>query len=419
MKRIIVLLACGLFSTAIFAQEQTEFNQWSIELQAGVHKPGRPFSAGYYTSTPSFFQGDLGIRYMFTNRFGLKLSAGYHSIENNDEGSLPFKTTYMRYSLQGVVNAGDILHFKNWTHRLNFLVHGGAGVSTLAPKEPIEKDAEMMGHFIVGITPQLKLTNSIVLTGDFSMIGNIRQDFTWDGSRKNRKRGFDGMMVTGSLGLTFYLGNATEHADWYGGATSTMGAEIDSLSQRMAKVEDDMIDSDQDGIPNYLDKEPNTVNGVAVNSKGVAVDKNNNNIPDELEKSLDERYSSTNNNNNTMGGGGMISSLLNDGYVNVYFKFNSTQPETYSLEAINYCITYMKNNPNAQAELIGYADEIGNVEYNQQLSLSRAQKVMDIMVAAGIDAARLSVTGNGEDASVDKSSQPARQLVRRVTFRLK
>lgn len=417
MKRIIVLLACGLFSTAIFAQEQEEFNQWSIELQAGVHKPGRPFSSGYYTATPSFFQGSLGVRYMFTNRFGLKLGAGYHSIEGNEDGSLPFKTRYMRYSLQGVVNAGDILNFKNWTHRLNFLIHGGAGVASLAPQEPKERDGEMMGHFIAGITPQLKLSNSIVLTGDFSAIANVRQDFAWDGTSLNRQRGFDGLMITGSLGLTFYLGNAPEHADWYGGATSTMEAQIDSLNRRVSKVEDDMLDSDQDGIANYLDKEPNTVNGVAVNSKGVAVDKNNNNIPDELEKSLDERYASTT--NNTTGGSGLISDLLNDGYVNVYFKFNSTQPETYSLEAINYCITYMRNNPNAQAELIGYADEIGDVEYNQQLSMARAQKVMDIMVAAGIDAGRLSVTGNGEDASVDKSSQPARQLVRRVTFKLK
>ncbi len=417
MKRIILLLVCGLFSTAIFAQEQSEFNHWSIELEAGVHKATRPFSAGYYTATPSFFQGSLGARYMFTNRFGLKLDAGYYNIEENDKGSLPFKTRYMRYSLQGVINAGDILNFKNWTDRLNFLVHGGAGVSTLASQEPKERDGEMMGQFIAGITPQLKLNNHIVLTGDFSAIGNVRQDFTWDGTNKNRVRGFDGIMITGSLGLTFYLGNAAEHADWYGGATSIMGETVDSLSQRVTKIEDDMLDSDQDGIANYLDKEPNTVNGVAVNSKGVAVDRNNNNIPDELEKSLDARYASTT--NKVGGGSGMISDLLNDGYVNVYFKFNSTQPETYSLDAINYCIIYMQKNPNSQAELIGYSDEIGNTEYNQQLSMSRAQKVMDIMVAAGIDAGRLSVTGNGEDASVDKTSQPARQLVRRVTFRLK
>lgn len=418
MKKIIVLFVCSLFSTAVFAQEQPDFNRWSVELQAGVHKPGRPFSSGYYTSTPAFFQGSLGVRYMLTNRFGLKLDAAYHNIEaDEDGGSLPFKSTYMRYSLQAVINAGDILNFKNWTHRLNFLLHGGAGISTLKPKEPVEtENSDMMGSFIAGITPQLKLSDHIVLTGDFSAVANIRQDVSWDGTSRNNLRGFDGILINGSLGLTFYLGGAEEHADWYGGATSSMEANIDSLSQRITKIEDDMLDSDQDGIANYLDKEPNTINGVAVNSKGIAVDKNNNDIPDELEKSLDERYNQTNPGAVTSG---LISDLLNDGYVNVYFKFNSTEPETYSLNAINYCITYMQKNPNASAELIGYSDEIGNTEYNEKLSLSRAQKVMDIMVAAGIDAGRLSVTGNGEDTSVDKDSKPARQLVRRVTFKLK
>ena len=79
----------------------------------------------------------------------------------------------------------------------------------------------------------------------------------------------------------------------------------------------------------------------------------------------------------------------------------------------------MNNNPSAQAELIGYADEIGNATYNMQLSEKRAKKVHDILVASGVSADRLEHRGEGIDDSVDKSSKEARQLVRRVTFRLK
>ncbi|HLU81115.1 MAG TPA: OmpA family protein, partial [Flavobacteriaceae bacterium] len=287
----------------------------------------------------------------------------------------------------------------------------------LTPQEPVELDADQMGHLIVGLTPQLKLSNHIVLTGDLSFLGHVRHNYTWDGTAQAGGRGFNGLLVNGSIGLTFYLGSASVHAD-YAGVDSALEEKIDSLDQRVSTIEDNMLDSDQDGVPNYLDREPNTVNGVAVDSKGVAVDKNGNGIPDELESSLDERYAQTMSSGSKGGSGGLIYDLINDGYVNVYFQFNSTKPETYSLEAINYCIIYMKENPEATAELIGYADEIGNPEYNQQLSLSRAQKVQEIMVAAGIEASRLSVTGNGEDTSVDKSSSPARQLVRRVTFKL-
>ncbi|HET8810413.1 MAG TPA: OmpA family protein [Flavobacteriaceae bacterium] len=415
MKKITLLLFCGLFSMALFAQEQ-EFNRWSVELEAGVHKPGRPMAAGHFTTTPSFFQGSLGVRYMLTNRFGLKLGVGYHQFEGNEDGSLPFQSRYMRYSLQGVANLGDILNFRSWSNTINVLVHAGGGYSRLTPLEPVEKDADQMGHFIAGITPQLRLTDHIALTGDLSAIGTLRQNYTWDGTGNGARPGFDGLLINGSVGLTFYLGSAEKHADWYAGDPSS--EVLDSLSQRVSSIEDKMVDSDQDGVANYLDQEPNTTNGVAVNSKGVAVDKNGNGIPDELEDDLDARYASTTGNTTTTGGG-MISDLLNNGYVNVYFKFDSTEPETYSLNAINMCITYMRENPSAEAELIGYADEIGNPDYNAQLSEARAQKVYDIMVAAGIDGERLSVTGNGEDASVDKGSKPARQLVRRVTFKLK
>ncbi len=416
MKKISLLLLCGLFSLALTAQDGQNYNRWSIELEAGVHKPGRPFAAGYYTSTPSFFQGGLGVRYMLSNRFGLKMDFGYNSIESHDDSN-PFETRYMRASLQGVLNVGDIANFRSWTNTINLLFHMGGGYSRLTPQEPVELDADQMGHLIVGLTPQLKLSNHIVLTGDLSFLGHVRHNYTWDGTAQAGGRGFNGLLVNGSIGLTFYLGSASVHAD-YAGVDSALEEKIDSLDQRVSTIEDNMLDSDQDGVPNYLDREPNTVNGVAVDSKGVAVDKNGNGIPDELESSLDERYAQTMSSGSKGGSGGLIYDLINDGYVNVYFQFNSTKPETYSLEAINYCIIYMKENPEATAELIGYADEIGNPEYNQQLSLSRAQKVQEIMVAAGIEASRLSVTGNGEDTSVDKSSSPARQLVRRVTFKL-
>ena len=245
---------------------------------------------------------------------------------------------------------------------------------------------------------------------------------SWDGIeviQTANRRIDDGLLYQVSAGINIYLGSESKHADWYS-EKSVLLSKVEELEGRLAKVETDLIDSDQDGVPDYLDREPNTVSGVAVNTKGIAVDQNNNGIPDELEPSLDNRY--VNESDYVVGGQGSglnVEELLNKGYVNVYFKFNSTTPETYSLEAINYLIKYMKENPSANAELIGYADEIGNPSYNQTLSEKRANKVKDILVAAGIAQNRLTVTGNGEDASVEKSSAPARQLVRRVTFRLK
>src|SRR5690606_34639038 len=257
-----------------------------------------------------------------------KMDFGYNSIESHDDSN-PFETRYMRASLQGVLNVGDIANFRSWTNTINLLFHMGGGYSRLTPQEPVELDADQMGHLIVGLTPQLKLSNHIVLTGDLSFLGHVRHNYTWDGTAQAGGRGFNGLLVNGSIGLTFYLGSASVHAD-YAGVDSALEEKIDSLDQRVSTIEDNMLDSDQDGVPNYLDREPNTVNGVAVDSKGVAVDKNGNGIPDELESSLDERYAQTMSSGSKGGSGGLIYDLINDGYVNVYFQFNSTKPETYS-----------------------------------------------------------------------------------------
>lgn len=282
-------------------------------------------------------------------------------------------------------------------------------------------EEDYMTVFTVGLTPQIRLGNHFAIVGDLSLYGNVNQDYTWDGNTETENRGFDGMLVNASIGFQVYLGKAEKHADWVDNSEEEeLRKQLDSIQGRVADLESDLMDEDQDGVPNYLDREPNTMNGVAVDSKGVAVDKNNNGIPDEIESSLDERYTSKAEFEKEGGSGSMgIKKLLNDGYVNVYFQFNSDKPETYSFEAINYLVRYMHENPSANADLVGYADELGNVEYNKQLSERRAKRVYDIIVASGIDESRLSYRGEGIDDSVDKSSSDARQLVRRVTFKLK
>jgi OOP family OmpA-OmpF porin len=139
-----------------------------------------------------------------------------------------------------------------------------------------------------------------------------------------------------------------------------------------------------------------------------------------MESALDKRYTSISsagsgaNENNQDN----IKTLINGGHVNVYFQFDSTKPATYSLSAINTIVKYMKENPNATATLTGFADELGEPSYNKSLSVRRAKMVQDVLIASGVSESRLSHNGDGEDTSVDKNSEQARQLVRRVSFRV-
>lgn len=166
------------------------------------------------------------------------------------------------------------------------------------------------------------------------------------------------------------------------------------------------------------DVEPNSIAGVMVDSKGRMVDANKNGVPDEIERYLDENYAHKDDLKNVKSTAA-AEELINQGYINVYFGFNSSRPEVASITSIDFVAKYLKANPSASVDVIGYADEIGNPNYNKELSQKRANVVKDILVNAGIDASRLNSVGNGEDASVNKESADARRLMRRVTFRLK
>jgi OOP family OmpA-OmpF porin len=85
MKKILFSFAFLLALSNANAQTEaesttTDYNKWSVELNGGVNKPSKPFTPGYYTSTPSFYNADFGVRYMLNNKFGIKADIGFYSL---------------------------------------------------------------------------------------------------------------------------------------------------------------------------------------------------------------------------------------------------------------------------------------------------------------------------------------------------
>jgi outer membrane protein OmpA-like peptidoglycan-associated protein len=384
------------------------FNKWSVEFSSGYTKPQRPMSSGYFTSTPSLYVLDLGGRYMFNNKFGLKADFGFNSFEGK-KNSLDFKTKYYRADLQAVANLGRIMNFETWTKTLGLLGHAGFGLSQMENSNSLK---DRMGNFIAGVTGQIKVTDRVVLTGDFTTILNASQDFAFDGARLADSRGFSGVVFNGTVGVTVYLGKGQKHADWVVENTSVNG----DLQERIVKLENQISDGDKDGVADYLDLDLNTPSGGMVDVKGRLIDKNNNKISDDVEEYIksynmgSEKVLDKNMN---------AKELINGGYVNTFFEYNMSTPTDVSTDGIDFIRTYLRNNPSAKVDIIGHADEIGNVDYNNKLSEARAKNVKGILMKAGVDSSRLNVIGAGEDASVDKDSEGARKLSRRVTFKVK
>ena len=429
MKKITLLtLILAAFSLSSFAQEglNQDYNKFSIDLGLGVAKASSPITVGIPFDTKlQDLAFEAGARYMFNDKFGLKVSGLYFESTNSGRNAaFDVDTEFFRANLEGVANLGNILGFREFTQRFNLLFHAGAGMShiSLPGNAVLANESETLLNFMGGITPQVKLSDRFALNLDLSVIGNLGQNLTFDGRQNIQSRNFDGMIVSATAGLSIYLGSNEKHADWVDNSPKKMfGDRVAELEEQIAKLERDLQDTDKDGVADYLDREPNTTSGVAVNTKGESIDRNQNGIPDELESSLEKMYVTKEYASETYFAGGVegVKPNANDNLINVYFRFDSTQPEYYSLDAINQIVKYMRAHPESEAVLTGYADQIGNSDYNNTLSENRAKKVYDIVIASGIDESRLSFRGGGVDSSVDKNSEEARQIVRRVSFELR
>lgn len=459
MKKSLLLLSFSLLSFASFAQddkkkdekdasdaviEHNTYNKWTIEAVAGMAKGTKPYSSGYYSSNPDKVLGSfdfnsfgLGVRYMFSPKFGLKIDGNFETFENNkDTDSKPFKTQQLRFGIQGVINAARLFNIEEQIGRLGLLIHGGFSYGRFTGKldSGIDTDIQDNGEIIgtsnynytennlgvmFGVSPEFRVTKKISIIGDFSTIANFRQHFAWDGHYSQRDNNLAGQQVVGTIGLTYSFGKDELHGDWAIIEDQRLD-EIDELDKRIGDLESMMNDADKDGVPDYLDVENNSIAGVAVDTKGRMVDINKNGVPDELENFLQTNYATKETITQAAATANeeMIMKLINDGYVTTYFDFNKTKPTNVSTEGIDFMLTYLRNNPTATIDIIGNADEIGRTPYNISLANKRAESVKSILIKAGIPANRLNVISKGEDTSVDPDSAGARKLVRRVTFKV-
>ncbi len=402
-----------------------EYNKWSFEFNLGQSKGIKPYSDGYFGSDPGKELGAVtlnhysgGVRYMFSPIFGLKADLAFDRLENLSDESLDFEMQHIRFGVQGVVNGARLFDIQEALGRFSLLFHGGIQVGQMSPQMgPLEGKNEWNGGIMFGFTPEFRITKNLAINADFTMNSNVRQHFNWDGQNySDPNNNLAGSMYTASLGFSFSFGSEKIHGDW-AVLRDKQQEEIEALEKRVGEIENNMADTDQDGVPDYLDVEPNSIAGVAVDTKGRMVDLNKNGVPDEMERYLNSTYTTNqmlvNSEKET------VKKLINEGYVATYFDFNKTKPTNVSTEGIDFILTYLRNNPTATVDIIGHADEIGKNPYNDKLAATRANSVKEILMKAGITEDRLNIVSEGEDTSVDKDSAGARRLVRRVTFKVK
>lgn len=113
----------------------------------------------------------------------------------------------------------------------------------------------------------------------------------------------------------------------------------------------------------------------------------------------------------------MLDSLKQTGSITLYINFETGKSviKTESQSIVDQIAEMLNTEPSIKISIEGHTDNVGTAAANQALSQNRAKAVMDAIIAKGIDKARLSSKGWGQNKPVaDNSTEEGKARNRRV-----
>ena len=101
----------------------------------------------------------------------------------------------------------------------------------------------------------------------------------------------------------------------------------------------------------------------------------------------------------------------------VYFDTNKATIKKVSFALLNEVAQALQDNPKIEVEVQGHTDSQGNDNFNMKLSQNRANSVRAYLMKRGVDAARMTAMGYGENVPIaDNRTAAGRGQNRRVEF---
>lgn len=104
---------------------------------------------------------------------------------------------------------------------------------------------------------------------------------------------------------------------------------------------------------------------------------------------------------------------------NLYFEFDQYElkPESYS--ELDVLLEFLNQNKSVKIEIQGYTDDLGDVNYNLNLSSKRAERVYKYLVDKGVPKSRLKYKGFGvANPAFTNDSEENRTKNRRIEFQI-
>ncbi len=172
------------------------------------------------------------------------------------------------------------------------------------------------------------------------------------------------------------------------------------------------IDDDRDGVPNDIDQCPGTPYGVPVDVRGCPLDSDNDGVPNKIDQCPGTLPGMKVNSR-----GCVISQTVD--ISGVHFEYNKARLTLDAKTVLDGVAKALNNEPDIRIIIAGHTDSLGSDAYNKRLSQQRAQSVVDYLIGKGIDSQRLRAVGYGESKPIaDNNTDEGRERNRRVELQV-
>ncbi|HVI45051.1 MAG TPA: OmpA family protein [Chitinophaga sp.] len=447
-KSLVIASSVLALSGTAFAQDSThkvdrvtpfngvkDYRTWSVGVWGGGSAAFGPFGGPYYFNNFDFNHVGLVyggyIKKQIFHNFGLQADFMRGQVKGSTkasqslvDGIKEFKTDIeWSASLSGVLSLGAI----NWINKQSYVIpYLSAGAGTMAFKPTVEtasgktavlNSAGKATHqelFIpVGVGAKFVVARGVNIDLGYTM--NFVNSKVFDGVNNGSKDKFS----TARLGVEFALGNkkkpqlavvnpaAQVAMDLWdkNAALKNSLAESDArnqaaISQMQQELNSMKTDSDNDGVPDYLDKCPNTPAGTKVDGAGCPLP-----TPVQVVK---EKIVITD----------ADKKVVKDAIDNLEFDLGKATIRANSLPSLDKVASLLVEK-NFSLKLAGHTDNTGSATTNMRLSKERAEAIKAYLVSKGANPSRIEATGYGSTQPIASNKTAAgRQQNRRVEFTL-
>ncbi len=236
----------------------------------------------------------------------------------------------------------------------------------------------------------------------------------------------------------------------YGGSVETAPVKKKQKAMVLPTAPAKSLDSDHDGVPDDIDRCPDTPINTPVNSVGCPLDSDHDGVTDDKDNCPDTPYGMK----VDAHGCPIAQDSDNDGVPddkddcpgtpagtkvgpdgcpeeskvvpqanwvlpNVTFENNADKLTSNKHSELDDAIEILKTHTKVRVEIQGHTDSSGKHAHNQELSERRAQSVKDYLVQNGIAADRLEVKGYGETEPIaTNTTSEGRAKNRRIEFKV-